>query len=223
MALLQATRDQGASDTGKRAQELRRPSLELERESEQPAAHTSRRGGPGRKSKTPWERRGSRAVGRPERELQDTWLQPPTRRLERAVPVSGPGPQPRGVREQGRPRASDFRGAAAGAMLKPKDLCPRAGTRTFLEAMQAGKVHLARFVLDALDRSIIDCRAEQGRTPLMVAVGLPDPAMRSRFVRLLLEQGAAVNLRDERGRTALSLACERGHLDAVQQIGRAHV
>ena len=45
-------------------------------------------------------------------------------------------------------------------MLKPKDLCPRAGTRTFLEAMQAGKVHLARFVLDALDRSIIDCRAE---------------------------------------------------------------
>uniref|UniRef100_A0A2K6SDP4 Ankyrin repeat domain 63 n=1 Tax=Saimiri boliviensis boliviensis TaxID=39432 RepID=A0A2K6SDP4_SAIBB len=103
-------------------------------------------------------------------------------------------------------------------MLKPKDLCPRAGTRTFLEAMQAGKVHLARFVLDALDRSIIDCRAEQGRTPLMVAVGLPDPALRARFVRLLLEQGAAVNLRDERGRTALSLACERGHLDAVQLL-----
>ncbi|XP_007480103.1 ankyrin repeat domain-containing protein 63 [Monodelphis domestica] len=103
-------------------------------------------------------------------------------------------------------------------MLKPKDLCPRAGTRTFLEAMQAGKVHLARFVLDALDRSIIDCRAEQGRTPLMVAVGLPDPTLRSRFVRLLLEQGAAVNLRDERGRTALSLACERGHLDAVQLL-----
>ncbi|XP_006883289.1 PREDICTED: ankyrin repeat domain-containing protein 63 [Elephantulus edwardii] len=103
-------------------------------------------------------------------------------------------------------------------MLKPKDLCPRAGTRTFLEAMEAGKVHLARFVLDALDRSIIDCRAEQGRTPLMVAVGLPDPALRSRFVRLLLEQGAAVNLRDERGRTALSLACERGHLDAVQLL-----
>ncbi|XP_048188020.1 ankyrin repeat domain-containing protein 63 [Perognathus longimembris pacificus] len=103
-------------------------------------------------------------------------------------------------------------------MLKPKDLCPRAGTRTFLDAMQAGKVHLARFVLDALDRSIIDCRAEQGRTPLMVAVGLPDPALRARFVRLLLEQGAAVNLRDERGRTALSLACERGHLDAVQLL-----
>lgn len=125
-----------------------------------------------------------------------------------------------GVREQRRPRAelSNFPGTVAGAMLKPKDLCPRAGTRTFLEAMQAGKVHLARFVLDALDRSIIDCRAEQGRTPLMVAVGLPDPAMRSRFVRLLLEQGAAVNLRDERGRTALSLACERGHLDAVQLL-----
>lgn len=129
-------------------------------------------------------------------------------------------PEPGGAREQGRPRAElpGRLGAAAEAMLKPKDLCPRAGTRTFLEAMQAGKVHLARFVLDALDRSIIDCRAEQGRTPLMVAVGLPDPALRARFVRLLLEQGAAVNLRDERGRTALSLACERGHLDAVQLL-----
>lgn len=114
--------------------------------------------------------------------------------------------------------ASSTRGPRAPAMLKPKDLCPRAGTRTFLEAMQAGKLHLARFVLDALDRSIIDGRAEQGRTPLMEAVALPDPALRGRFVRLLLEQGAAVNLRDERGRTALSLACERGHLDAVQLL-----
>lgn len=141
-------------------------------------------------------------------------------RAEGAIPERRRGPEPGGAQKQGRPRAElpGRLGAAAEAMLKPKDLCPRAGTRTFLEAMQAGKVHLARFVLDALDRSIIDCRAEQGRTPLMVAVSLPDPALRARFVRLLLEQGAAVNLRDERGRTALSLACERGHLDAVQLL-----
>lgn len=151
-------------------------------------------------------------------EAREPRPQPPTRRGSHAGAPRRP--ESGGAREQGRPRAElpGRLGAAAGAMLKPKDLCPRAGTRTFLEAMQAGKVHLARFVLDALDRSIIDCRAEQGRTPLMVAVGLPDPALRSRFVRLLLEQGAAVNLRDERGRTALSLACERGHLDAVQLL-----
>ncbi|XP_054825894.1 ankyrin repeat domain-containing protein 63 [Eublepharis macularius] len=103
-------------------------------------------------------------------------------------------------------------------MLKPRDLGPGAATRTFLEAMRAGRLHLGRFVLDALDGSIVDCRAERGRTPLMFAVALQDPAWRLAFARLLLERGAAVNLRDDAGRSALSLACERGHLDATQLL-----
>ncbi|XP_048341977.1 ankyrin repeat domain-containing protein 63 [Sphaerodactylus townsendi] len=103
-------------------------------------------------------------------------------------------------------------------MLKPRDLGPGAATRTFLEAMQAGRLHLGRFVLDALDGSIVDCRADRGRTPLMFAVLLQDPAWRSAFARMLLERGAAVNLRDDAGRSALSLACERGHLDATQLL-----
>lgn len=187
---------------------------------EERAAYTSgRAGSPGEEQRAAQLRQGSGSSGGTRVGSREPRPQPPPPRGRHA---SAPRrPEAGGAREQGRPRA-ELPGrpgaAAAGAMLKPKDLCPRAGTRTFLEAMQAGKVHLARFVLDALDRSIIDCRAEQGRTPLMVAVGLPDPALRSRFVRLLLEQGAAVNLRDERGRTALSLACERGHLDAVQLL-----
>lgn len=103
-------------------------------------------------------------------------------------------------------------------MLRPRDLGPGASTRTFLEAMSAGRLHLARFVLDALDGAIVDCRADRGRTPLMFAVLLKDPAWRLAFARLLLEHRAAVNLRDDAGRSALSLACERGYLEVTQLL-----
>ncbi|KAM8920927.1 ankyrin repeat domain-containing protein 63 isoform 2-T2 [Pelodytes ibericus] len=104
-------------------------------------------------------------------------------------------------------------------MLRPRDLRRSSGTRTFLEAMHGGKVHLARFVLDALDRRIVNSpTGDQGRTPLMFAVCLREAELRTRFVRLLLDKGAEVNGQDEAGRTALSLACELGHLDAVKLL-----
>ncbi|KAL1257393.1 hypothetical protein QQF64_010637 [Cirrhinus molitorella] len=103
-------------------------------------------------------------------------------------------------------------------MLRPKDLCQGSGTKTFLEAMQSGKVHLARFVLDALDGRIVNGKAENGRTLLMHAVCLQEQATRSKFTQLLLEKGADVNARDDHGRTALSLACEHGHLDSVKLL-----
>lgn len=119
-------------------------------------------------------------------------------------------------------RASSSQGRSDSSltiMLKPRDLGPGESTRTFLEAMRAGRLHLGRFVLDALDGSIVDCRSERGRTPLMLAAMLPEePLRRLGFLRMLLERGAAVNLRDDAGRSALSLACERGHLDATQLL-----
>ncbi|XP_028850044.1 uncharacterized protein ankrd63 [Denticeps clupeoides] len=103
-------------------------------------------------------------------------------------------------------------------MLRPKDLCSGSGTKTFLEAMHDGKLHLARFVLDALDGRILNSKTENGRTLLMLAVCLQEAGSRSKFTQLLLEKGADVNGRDDNGRTALSLACELGHLDVVKLL-----
>ncbi|KAM9354874.1 uncharacterized protein ankrd63 [Pholidichthys leucotaenia] len=101
-------------------------------------------------------------------------------------------------------------------MMRPKDLRQGSGTKTFLDAMHGGKVHLARFILDALDGRIINSKTENSRTPLMYAVCLQDPGTRAKFTRLLLEKGADVNCQDESGRTALSHACEMGHLEVVK-------
>ncbi|XP_066468444.1 ankyrin repeat domain-containing protein 63 [Tiliqua scincoides] len=103
-------------------------------------------------------------------------------------------------------------------MLRPRDLGPEGAARTLREALGAGRLDLARFVLEALGGEVADSRAERGRTPLMAAVLLKDPAWRLAFARLLLEHRAAVDLRDDAGRSALSLACERGHLEAVQLL-----
>uniref|UniRef100_A0A673K855 Uncharacterized protein n=1 Tax=Sinocyclocheilus rhinocerous TaxID=307959 RepID=A0A673K855_9TELE len=56
----------------------------------------------------------------------------------------------------------------------------------------------------------------RAQTPLISAVLLQDSGARCRFVNLLLQRGASVNLPDESGRTPLSYACEMGHLDAVK-------
>lgn len=101
-------------------------------------------------------------------------------------------------------------------MMRPKDLRQGSGTKTFLDAMHGGKVHLARFILDALDGRIINSKTENSRTPLMYAVCLQEPGARDKFTRLLLEKGADVNCQDEDGRTALSHACELGYLDVIK-------
>uniref|UniRef100_A0A3Q1J700 Uncharacterized protein n=1 Tax=Anabas testudineus TaxID=64144 RepID=A0A3Q1J700_ANATE len=94
------------------------------------------------------------------------------------------------------------------------------GTQILLEAMSKDKIHLARFVLDALDGEIVDSKTEGEQTLLTSSILLPDGHVRCRFAELLLQRGASVNCQDVHGRTALSYACEKGHLDAVQILVR---
>lgn len=106
-------------------------------------------------------------------------------------------------------------------MLKaPGKSAEHTGTRILLEAMSRDKVHLARFVLDASDGEIVDWKSDGSQTPLISSILLPDSPTRCKFAELLLRRGAAVNRQDARGRTALSHACERGHLDAVKVLVR---
>uniref|UniRef100_A0A1A7WT36 Uncharacterized protein n=1 Tax=Iconisemion striatum TaxID=60296 RepID=A0A1A7WT36_9TELE len=94
------------------------------------------------------------------------------------------------------------------------------GTKILLDAMSKDKVHLARFVLDALDGGIVDSRTEGALTPLISSILLPDDQTRGKFIELLLQKGASVNYQDGSGRSALSYACEKGHLDAVKILVR---
>ncbi|XP_044026171.1 ankyrin repeat domain-containing protein 33B-like [Siniperca chuatsi] len=94
------------------------------------------------------------------------------------------------------------------------------GTKILLEAMSKDKVHLARFVLDALDGEIVDSKTEGAQTPLISSILLPHSQTRCKFVELLLQRGANVNCQDGDGRTALSYACEKGFLDAVKILVR---
>ncbi|XP_037393943.1 ankyrin repeat domain-containing protein 36B-like [Pygocentrus nattereri] len=93
-------------------------------------------------------------------------------------------------------------------------------TKILLDAISKDKIHLARFILDALDGKIVDSKTEGAHTPLISSVFLPDSHARSKFMNLLLQRGANVNQQDETGRTALSYACEKGYLDAVKMLVR---
>ncbi|GCC33515.1 uncharacterized protein [Chiloscyllium punctatum] len=92
------------------------------------------------------------------------------------------------------------------------------GGCALLNAISKGQVHLARFLLEAVDGSLLETRDQEARTPLMYSVLLPAPAARARFMRLLLERGARVDSSERTGRTALSLACELGLMDAVKLL-----
>lgn len=57
---------------------------------------------------------------------------------------------------------------------------------------------------------VFDCPQTQ-QTALMLAASHG----RAEMVKLLVEQGADINLQDEDGSTALMCACEHGHLEIV--------
>lgn len=103
-------------------------------------------------------------------------------------------------------------------MLKLSEKSQSTDTKILLDAISKDKMHLARFILDALDGKIVDSKSDGELTPLISSVFLPDSRARAKFMNLLLQKGANVNQQDECGRTALSYACEEGYLDAVKML-----
>lgn len=102
---------------------------------------------------------------------------------------------------------------APGGLIKQ-----RSGVGIFLQAMEEGKV------LAALGEAVVNATIDEqqglvtGRTPMMCAAKLPRTADNTHFLRLLVASGAEVDRRDNKGRTALSLASECNHLDAVRLL-----
>eukprot|EP00747_Dinoflagellata_sp_TGD_P100474 gnl/TRDRNA2_/TRDRNA2_168040_c1_seq3.p1 gnl/TRDRNA2_/TRDRNA2_168040_c1~~gnl/TRDRNA2_/TRDRNA2_168040_c1_seq3.p1 ORF type:complete len:125 (+),score=23.35 gnl/TRDRNA2_/TRDRNA2_168040_c1_seq3:172-546(+) len=60
-----------------------------------------------------------------------------------------------------------------------------------------------------------------GRTALAVAAASNDSLLARQVVHLLLEWNAPVDLADDGGRTALSLAAEQGHAEVVTLLWRS--
>ncbi|XP_076449208.1 uncharacterized protein LOC143285662 [Babylonia areolata] len=85
-----------------------------------------------------------------------------------------------------------------------------------LKAVQSGRVTQTRLLLEM--GSAVNGRDAEGRTPLMHALLLHDPNVRTRLLRLLLRAGAVVSLPDNQKRNALMWACRAAGSDDVRLL-----
>ncbi len=107
----------------------------------------------------------------------------------------------------------------AGARIEPRDAT---GKSAMVYAAAKGYMGIVRMLLDAGVN--VDERYDHDSTALMWASGHTDDvpvAEGLATVELLLKRGAALDLVDDRGRTALMIAAERGHADVVQMLIQA--
>ncbi|XP_022083134.1 POTE ankyrin domain family member A-like [Acanthaster planci] len=92
------------------------------------------------------------------------------------------------------------------------------------DAVVKGKIHLAKFILDAVEsHTVVNSRDAHGKTPLIRAVRIEDEGVRGRVVDLLVKYHADVNLVDNVGRSALSYACELHRSDVIKKLVKNNV
>nr|XP_054759633.1 ankyrin repeat domain-containing protein 17-like [Lytechinus pictus] len=92
------------------------------------------------------------------------------------------------------------------------------------DAVAKGKIHLAKFILDAVEgQAVVNSRDSHGKTPLIRAMKIDDGQTRLKVVQLLLQHGANVNHRDNMGRTALSYAAEFQYKDVIKILVKNNV
>lgn len=92
------------------------------------------------------------------------------------------------------------------------------------DAVAKGKIHLAKFILDAVEgQSVVNSRDLHGKTPLIRAMKVDDGQTRLKVVQLLIQHGANVNHRDNMGRTALCYAAELHYNDVIKVLVKNNV
>ncbi|KAK3592138.1 hypothetical protein CHS0354_019427 [Potamilus streckersoni] len=89
------------------------------------------------------------------------------------------------------------------------------------QAVLDGRLHQVRLLV-AKHIANVDCKDMYGRTPLMLSA-LVDESVGHKMARIFIKAGAALNLRDNMGRTALAYACMNGHEMVVDEILREDV
>jgi ankyrin repeat protein len=87
--------------------------------------------------------------------------------------------------------------------------------RALLVAALTGRQEVAKILID--NGAEIDSRADDGRTPLMLAAGKGD----TDFVSFLLKAGADPTLTDKSGATAASLAKAKGYKEVADHLQQA--
>ncbi|XP_022110338.1 uncharacterized protein LOC110989933 [Acanthaster planci] len=98
------------------------------------------------------------------------------------------------------------------------------GTLAIHNAVAKGKIHLAKFILDAVEgQPLVDARDAHGKTPLIRAMRVSDAETRNKVVDLLISYKASVNLVDHVGRSALSYACELHCNGVIRKLVRNNV
>lgn len=99
------------------------------------------------------------------------------------------------------------------------DVADRSGKGPIVYAAARGFTGIVDALLDAgVD---VNRRYEHGLTALMWAAGHADDVPEAEgvaTVRLLVERGAGIDLADDRGRTALMIAAQRGHPEVVRYL-----
>lgn len=98
------------------------------------------------------------------------------------------------------------------------------GASALHDAVAKGKLHLARFILDAVDgEGPVNSQDKHGKTPLLRAVRIENEQIRAKVMTLLIKHLADVNAQDNMGRTPLSYACEIFHNDVVSLLVKNNV
>ncbi|PIK35680.1 putative ankyrin repeat domain-containing protein 26-like [Apostichopus japonicus] len=98
------------------------------------------------------------------------------------------------------------------------------GASALHDAVAKGKLHLARFILDAVDgKGPVNSQYKYGKTPLLRAVRIENEQIRAKVMILLIKHLADVNAQDNMGRTPLSYACEIFHNDVVSLLVKNNV